>query len=681
MMPPEQESNIAPNISPGDAEPVEGCAATNNNKVIPSLDNNNNNNNNDAIHDEHHQPTTAAAATATRFSILQQSLRPITLKFEDVSYSISFPRKKKNGCFMHQEPKHRRKILSGVTGVARPGELTAMLGPSGSGKTTLLTALAGRLVGKVSGSITYNGRHDTAAVKRKIGFVSQDDVLYPHLTVQETLNYAAMLRLPKTLTKEEKLQHADAIIAELGLTRCRNSPVGGGVSIIRGISGGERKRVSIGLEMLINPSLLFLDEPTSGLDSTTAQLIVSVVRGLARGGRTVVTTIHQPSSRLYRMFDKVVVLSDGHPIYSGQSGRVMEYLESIGYAPAFNFVNPADFLLDLANGIVADVKHEDNVEHHEDQASIKQSLISSYKKNLYPALKEEIQRNNIDSVISSGTPRSSDNQWNTTWWEQLKVLLKRGLQERRHESFSGLRIFQVLSVSILSGLLWWHCDHSHIQDQVGLLFFFSIFWGFFPLFNAIFAFPLERPMLVKERSSGMYHLSSYYVARMLGDLPMELVLPTIFVSISYWMGGLKPSVVTFVLTLLIMLFNVLVSQGIGLALGAILMDVKQATTLASVTMLVFLLAGGYYIQHMPPFIEWLKYVSFSHYCYKLLVGVQYPENDVYDCGHGLLCRVRDFPAIKCLGIENLWEDVATLTLMLIGYRVVAYLALRMGQPH
>ena len=136
------------------------------------------------------------------------------------------------------------------------------------------------------------------------------------------------------------------------------------------------------------------------------------------------------------------------------------------------------------------------------------------------------------------------------------------------------------------------------------------------------------------------------------------------------------------LLLLIMLFNVLVSQGLGLALGALLMDVKQATTLASVTMLVFLLAGGYYIRHIPFFIAWLKYISFSHYCYKLLVGVQYSVNEVYECGQGLLhCKVRDFPAIKCLGLDSLWGDVAVLAVMFIGYRVVAYLALRMGLHH
>ncbi|XP_027361464.1 ABC transporter G family member 21-like [Abrus precatorius] len=671
MMPPQQETTITPNIpaipnrsenSSVHAEPPP--SSTNN--IKPTLSND----------IQHHPPP-----SATRFSILHQSLRPVTLKFEDVSYSIDFGRDK-NGCVSSQKPKLTRTVLNGVTGMVGPGEVMAMLGPSGSGKTTLLTALAGRLAGKLSGNITYNGHPFSSSMRRNVGFVSQDDMLYPHLTVLETLTYAAMLKLPKSLNREEKMEQVELVIVELGLSRCRNSPVGGATALFRGVSGGERKRVSIGQEMLVNPSLLLLDEPTSGLDSTTAQRIVAVLKSLARSGRTVVTTIHQPSSRLYWMFDKVVVLSDGYPVYTGQAGRVMDYFESIGFVPAFNFMNPADFLLDLANGIVADVRQDDQIDHHEDQASVKQLLVSSYKKNLYPLLKQEIQQNNRDpGFFNTGTSRSSKNQWTTSWWEQFKVLLKRGLKERRHESYSGLRIFQVLSVSILSGLLWWHSDPLHVQDQVGLLFFFSIFWGFFPLFNAIFAFPLDRPMLMKERSSGMYHLSAYYMARMIGDLPMELVLPTIFVTITYWMGGLKPSLVTFVLTLLIMLFNVLVSQGIGLALGAILMDVKQATTLASVTMLVFLLAGGYYIQQMPSFIAWLKYISFSHYCYKLLVGVQYSVNEVNECGPGLHCRIRDFPAIKCLGLDSLWGDVAVLAVMLFGYRVVAYLALRMGLHH
>ncbi|KAJ6429719.1 hypothetical protein OIU84_021174 [Salix udensis] len=620
----------------------------------------------------------------SRFTILTASLRPVTLKFADVACTVSLSTK--GNWLTSSEPKSTRTVLNGVSGIVRPGELLAMLGPSGSGKTTLLTALAGRLSGKVSGTITYNDQPFSSSTKRKTGFVTQDDVLYPHLTVLETLTYAALLRLPKKLTEEEKKEQAEWIITELGLSRCRHSVVGG--PLFRGISGGERKRVSIGHEMLVNPSLLLLDEPTSGLDSTTSQRIVATLRGLARGGRTVITTIHQPSSRLYMMFDKVVVLSEGCPIYSGMASRVMEYFESLGYSPGFNFMNPADFLLDLANGLVPDTRSQDDqlglhgrLDHHDDQNSVKQSLISSYKKSLYPVLISEIIRNDQGPVLSSSSLGSSEVQWTTSWWKQFKVLLRRGLQERKHESYSGLRIFQVMSVSILSGILWWHSNTSHLQDQVGLLFFFSIFWGFFPLFNAIFTFPSEQPMLIKERSSSMYRLSSYYFARMTGDLPMELVMPTIFIAITYWMGGLKPSPITFVLTLLIILFNVLVSQGLGLALGAILMDVKQATTLASVTMLVFLLAGGYYIQRIPPFIAWLKYISFSHYCYKLLVGVQYSENEVYNCGLKMDCRVMDFPAIKSLGLDNKWRDVAALATMLVGYRILAYVALRTGQAH
>ncbi|KAI6676978.1 hypothetical protein NL676_037774 [Syzygium grande] len=677
QMPPQQETNIAAVVIPSRNEndvSVHAEPAFPSSNVSPSPR---------ALPPDADEPP-----TPVKFSFLRRSLYPVTLKFEDVGYNIKLQTNRSN-CCARNEPKLTRSVLNGVTGIARPGELLAMLGPSGSGKTTLLTALAGRLPGKVTGAITYNGHPFSSSVKRKIGFVTQDDVLYPHLTVLETLTYAALLRLPKELTRQEKAEQAEMIIAELGLARCRTNVVGG--PLVRGVSGGERKRVSIGLELLVNPSLLLLDEPTSGLDSTTAQRIVAQLRALARGGRTVVTTIHQPSSRLYRMFDKVIVLTEGCPIYSGSAGRVMEYFGLLGYSPGFDFVNPADFLLDLANGIKPDLRHDDQQEFHskleypDEQNSIKQSLISSYKKNLYPALNAEIHQHSRDQDThpsrKTSSLRRNEGFWTTSWWEQFMVLLSRGLQERKHESYSGLRIFQVMSVSVLSGLLWWKSNTSHIQDQVGLLFFFSIFWGFFPLFNAIFAFPLERPILIKERSSGMYRLSSYYFARIAGDLPMELVLPTIFVTVTYWMGGLKPSLGTFVLTLLIILFNVLVSQGLGLALGAILMDAKQGTTLASVTMLVFLLVGGYYIQHMPSFIAWLKYVSFSHYCYELLVGVQYSVNEVYDCGAGRLCRVMDFPAISCLGLHHLLWDVAALTVMLVGYRLLAYIALRVSQPH
>lgn len=194
---------------------------------------------------------------SSKSAFLRLALYPITLKFEEVVYKVQLEQK---GLLCGKAWSIKEKsILNGITGMVKPGEILAMLGPSGSGKTTLLTALGGRLSGKLSGKITYNGHPFSGSVKRSTGFVAQDDVLYPHLTVTETLLFTALLRLPSSLSREEKTQHVDRVIAELGLERCRNSPIGG--PLVRGISGGEKKRVSIGQEMLINPSLLLLDEP------------------------------------------------------------------------------------------------------------------------------------------------------------------------------------------------------------------------------------------------------------------------------------------------------------------------------------------------------------------------------------------------------------------------------------
>ncbi|XP_059442117.1 ABC transporter G family member 9-like [Corylus avellana] len=388
--------------------------------------------------------------------IFLKANRPVTLKFEEVVYKIKTI---KRGLLERKGKSEEKVILKGITGMVQPGEVLAMLGPSGSGKTTLLTALGGKLGGQLGGSITYNGRPFSNAMKQSTGFVSQDDLLHPHLTVTETLVFTSLLRLPNSFTKEEKVQHAEAVITQLGLTSCKNSIIGG--SFVRGVSGGERKRVSIGQEMLINPSLLFLDEPTSGLDSTTAQRIVSTLWELSNGGRTVVMTIHQPSSRLFYMFHKVLLLSEGNTLYFGRGSGAMEYFSSVGYSPLVA-MNPADFILDLANGVSSDDMH------HEDQILVKESLVSAYKSNLADKLKAELQEIN-DNQFQDGSDAKQFGRWSTTWWQQFCVLFKRGVKERRQDSFSGLQIGEVVVVACLSGLLWWQSDVSHLQDQVTIL--------------------------------------------------------------------------------------------------------------------------------------------------------------------------------------------------------------------
>ncbi|XP_016502937.2 ABC transporter G family member 9-like [Nicotiana tabacum] len=607
------------------------------------------------------------SAQSKSSAIFRKSNRPVTLKFENVVYKIKLV---KEGCINSSKSVEEKIILKGVSGIVSPGEMLAILGPSGSGKTTLLTGLGGRLVhGNLDGAITYNNKPFSNAMKRNTGFVTQDDVLYPHLTVTETLVFTALLRLPGTLTVQEKTAHAEAIITQLGLTRCKDSIIGG--PLLRGISGGERKRVSIGQEMLINPSLLFLDEPTSGLDSTTAQRIVSTLRDLAKGGRTIVMTIHQPSSRLFYMFHKVLLLSEGNPLYFGRGEDAMGYFSSVGYSPLVA-MNPSDFLLDLSNGILSDDPRITSDDPGEDPASIKQTLVTAFKNNLAENLKGQLQEFD-DHQVADKLHEKKFNQWSNTWWQQFSVLFRRGMKERKHESFSGLKVGQVLVVSFLCGLLWW--KSSNLQDQIGLLFFYSNFWEFYPMFQAIFTFPQERMMLEKERSSGMYRLSAYFMARTVGDLPMELVLPTIFVVITYFMAGLKLSAGHFFSTLFALLYNVLVSQGLGLAIGAMVMDQKSATILGSVIMLSFTLAGGYFVQHVPSFIAWIKYVSISQYAYKLLLGSQYSPGETYACGINTTCLVEDFPSIKTIGLGGKGISVLALAIMLLGYRFLAYVAL------
>ncbi|XP_028784821.1 ABC transporter G family member 22 isoform X2 [Neltuma alba] len=572
--------------------------------------------------------------------------------------------------------KEEKEILNGITGCVNPGEVLALMGPSGSGKTTLLNLLGGRLSQPtVSGSVTYNGQPYSKFLKSRIGFVTQDDVLFPHLTVKETLTYAALLRLPKTTTKEQKEKRALDVIHELGLERCQDTMIGG--SFVRGVSGGERKRVCIGNEIIINPSLLFLDEPTSGLDSTTALRTVQMLQNIAEAGKTVVTTIHQPSSRLFHKFDKLILLGKGSLLYFGKASEAMPYFQSIGCSPLIA-MNPAEFLLDLANGNINDVsvpsELEDKVQMGNaatetrngkpSPALVHEYLVEAYETRLPETEKKKLMDPiPLDEEVKTKVS-SPKRQWGASWCEQYSILFWRGIKERRHDYFSWLRITQVLSTAIILGLLWWQSDASTpkgLQDQAGLLFFIAVFWGFFPVFTAIFTFPQERAMLNKERAADMYRLSAYFLARTTSDLPLDLILPVLFLLVVYFMAGLRVSAAPFLLSILTVFLCIVAAQGLGLAIGATLMDLKRATTLASVTVMTFMLAGGFFVKRVPIFISWIRYMSFNYHTYKLLLKVQYEHIT---------------PSVNGMRIDSGWTEVAALIAMVFGYRFLAYLSLR-----
>ncbi|WVZ02532.1 hypothetical protein V8G54_023338 [Vigna mungo] len=245
-----------------------------------------------------------------------------------------------------------KHLLRCVTGKLYPGRVSAVMGPSGAGKTTFLSALTGKATGcHTTGQVHVNGQESSIrSYKKIIGFVPQDDIVHGNLTVEENLWFSARCRLPADLPKEEKVLVVERVIESLGLQAIRDSLVG--TVEKRGISGGQRKRVNVGLEMVMEPSLLILDEPTSGLDSSSSQLLLRALRREALEGVNICMVLHQPSYTLFKMFDDFILLAKGGlTVYHGPVNKVEEYFSSMGINVP-DRVNPPDYFIDILEGIV-----------------------------------------------------------------------------------------------------------------------------------------------------------------------------------------------------------------------------------------------------------------------------------------------------------------------------------------
>ncbi|CAO2187694.1 unnamed protein product [Urochloa humidicola] len=263
------------------------------------------------------------------------------LEFTELSYSV-IKKQKKDGVKVKKEV----YLLNDISGQALRGQVTAILGPSGAGKSTFLDALAGRIAkGSLEGSVSVDGRSVTTSYMKQISsYVMQDDQLFPMLTVLETLRFAAEVRLPPSLSRAEKLNRVWELIEQLGLQTTAHTYIGD--EGIRGVSGGERRRVSIGIDIIHKPSLLFLDEPTSGLDSTSAHSVVEKVKEIAKGGSIVLMTIHQPSFRIQMLLDRIVILARGRLIYLGSPITLPTHLAGFG-RPVPDGENSIEYLLDV----------------------------------------------------------------------------------------------------------------------------------------------------------------------------------------------------------------------------------------------------------------------------------------------------------------------------------------------
>jgi ABC-type multidrug transport system ATPase subunit len=260
---------------------------------------------------------------------------PASLIFEDISYQVG-----------------NKKILEGATGMIQPGQVMAIMGPSGAGKTTLLDILAKRTKsGTSAGNLLVNGHEVSSShYKKLIGYVDQEEVMIPTLTVYETILYSALLRLPRSMSQAAKKFRVMEVMQELGIDAIKDAKIGQPGA--RSISGGERRRVAIACELVTSPSILFLDEPTSGLDAYNAFNVVECLTALARNyKRTVIFTIHQPRSNIVTLFDQLVLMASGRIIYSGPQSESQNYFQQIGYPcpPGFNI---ADYMIDLTMGAI-----------------------------------------------------------------------------------------------------------------------------------------------------------------------------------------------------------------------------------------------------------------------------------------------------------------------------------------
>ncbi len=640
--------------------------------------------------------------------------RPMAVEFTDVVYEVpSFAR--------GGDP---TRILHGVSGSLAVGESLAILGPSGSGKTTLLNLLAGRsMYGLAGGRILFNGAERTARTKREIGYVMQDDLFFSQLTVRETLQFTADIRISNTVSSEEKSQRIDDLIASLRLTRCQDTHIGDQM-FFKGISGGERKRLNIANELIHNPSILLGDECTSGLDSSSAFTVIQLVRQLSQQGKTIICTIHQPSTQMFNLFDKVMLLSSGRVAYFGRPDAVQNYFASIGYPFPSTSYNPADYLMELIIDDLPPVGAEHDIEEGlSPQQLTKKNILAAWeKRGSEPVLSIEQGDSSSETGCSFGRTQVvpttqvkkgpvralKKRYWAATghrehdplptkypvrFLGQVWALMKRSMRQKRGNLLERMNIIQTLLVTAICLLFWFRMRRAEdtLNDRLGALFFFNVYWAFVGVFAAIYTFPSERAVLNKDRASGAYRLSAYYIAKTTVEMPADLLYPLVFTVICYWGVGFNPSFTSFVLHMLTMVLSVSASLSVGVVVSAIFTNVKEAQVLSSMWILGSMLCGGYYIdsENLPVFMRPFAYISFLRYGYESYVRIE-ARGQSYACvpagephtvysDNGRACPVDEKALLRAAQIDpkvSIAGNLGILVLWIVVLRTIGYFALK-----
>lgn len=555
-------------------------------------------------------------------------------------------------------PIEDKVIINNVSGTMKEGSFTAIMGPSGCGKTTMLNFLSNRsyyLKGlKVTGEVFVNGNpRKSTDFNSMTGYVMQDDVIMESMTVEEVLTFTAKLRLRKEVWKDRVTQ----VIKDLELHNCQKSEVGG--ILKKGISGGEKKRVSIGIEMLTDPSILFLDEPTTGLDSYNSENLIDRLNGLAKRGMTVICTIHQPNSFIYASFDKVLMLAGGSVMFHGDAREAITHFGGMGY-PCPKFSNPAEHLLGLLSPI------DDSYE----------SRMEVFRAGII-AVDDPVERKEIKHELEIKE---------STFFEELSMLGGRILKNLARNKL--IFVFKIVAnvIFILLTLMAFYmiCEGTtatSVSDRAGVVFFILVYIAFMAV-NSSGAYADEKAMFIREQASKTYRPHAYYISKLVFEAPIDLLIRSFVIFLVYLGVGLSlesPEQI-FIFVGISMLIE-LCARGWGNFLVISIPNIQAASAAAPFLLIVQLLFAGFFINYdnIPKYLIWLEYISMFKYSWAASMINEFNTWDQQKClshdPYSPLCDPNNFYSLNIsLGMNILALSILALATHLFAYYCLIRLA-------
>uniref|UniRef100_A0A669EIW4 ATP-binding cassette sub-family G member 8 n=1 Tax=Oreochromis niloticus TaxID=8128 RepID=A0A669EIW4_ORENI len=576
---------------------------------------------------------------------------------------------------------NKQTAINKLSLTVHSGQMLALIGSSGCGKTSLLDIITCRDEGGImkSGEILINGKRNTPQlVKKSIAHVRQDDRLLPHLTVRETLSFVAKLRLPTHFTQAQRDQRVDDVIAELRLRQCAHTRVGN--NYIRGVSGGERRRVSIAVQLLWNPGILILDEPTSGLDSFTAHNLVITLSRLARGNRLVLLSVHQPRSDIFQLFDLVVLMSSGSAVYCGAAREMVPYFTALGH-PCPRYCNPSDYYVDLISIDRRSPEREaECLERARVLAEQFMEKVRDTDDHMWKAAgTDQPGRGKKDEVI---TISRHENRLPGKL-HQFNTLIKRHMYNDFRDLVTILvHGFEALLMSLLVGSLYYGAGETRlsIQDTVSLLYMIGALTPFAVVLDVIAKCHTERAMLYHELQDGMYSVTSYFFAKVLGELPEHCVFTLVYGLPIYWLAGLNEAPDRFLLNFLLVWLMVYCSRAMALFVAASLPTLQTSAFMGNSLFTVFYLTAGYVInlENLWLVASWLSYASFMRWGFEGMLQVQFRGNEYSITIANMTINVDGIHVVEALHMNQypLYSCYLVLLGVCLGFMVLYFLSLK-----